>query len=165
MFFNSLQFVFLFLPVAIIGFHLFRFWHQTIVAQEWLIVCSLLFYSWANPSDLTLLLASIAFNYAITRIGGATSESSVPDQRRKHLFVAGVVANILFLSYFKYFSKLPLGISFFTLMQVMYLVDWYEGVVRPNTFREHALFVAFFPTVSIGAAIAGEGHHAATPEF
>ena len=32
----------------------------------------------------------------------------------------------------------------------MYLVDCYEGMLKPNTLREHALVVSFFPTVTMG---------------
>ena len=35
-------------------------------------------------------------------------------------------------------------------MQIMYLVDCYEGMLKPNTLREHALVVSFFPTVTMG---------------
>jgi len=35
-------------------------------------------------------------------------------------------------------------------MQIMYLVDCYEGMLKPNTLREHALVVSFFPTVIMG---------------
>lgn len=151
MLFNSFEFIFLFLPVSAIGFHLLQLWRQNVLARDWLIACSLLFYSWGNPRNLPVLLVSIGFNYAVTRrMGDLTSNSSLGDQRRKNFLVAGVVSNILFLSYFKYLSHLPLGISFFTLMQIMYLVDCYEGVLRPNTLREHALLVSFFPTVSMG---------------
>jgi D-alanyl-lipoteichoic acid acyltransferase DltB (MBOAT superfamily) len=45
---------------------------------------------------------------------------------------------------------LPLGISFFTLTQIMYLVDCYEGLVEPSTLFDHASFVTFFPYVVAG---------------
>ena len=32
----------------------------------------------------------------------------------------------------------------------MYLVDCYEGMLKPSTLREHALVVSFFPTVTMG---------------
>ncbi|HJX84811.1 MAG TPA: MBOAT family O-acyltransferase, partial [Candidatus Angelobacter sp.] len=44
----------------------------------------------------------------------------------------------------------PLGISFFTLQQIMYLVDCYQELIPANGFLVHAAFVSFFPTVSSG---------------
>jgi D-alanyl-lipoteichoic acid acyltransferase DltB (MBOAT superfamily) len=38
-------------------------------------------------------------------------------------------------------------------MQIMYLVDCYEGMLKPNTLREHALVVSFFPTVTMGPIV------------
>ncbi|MGB7281765.1 MAG: MBOAT family O-acyltransferase [Candidatus Acidiferrum sp.] len=46
--------------------------------------------------------------------------------------------------------EFPLGISFFTLQQVMYLVDCYENLVPANTLFDHATFVSFFPYVTAG---------------
>jgi len=38
-------------------------------------------------------------------------------------------------------------------MQIIYLVDCYEGMFKPNTLREHALVVSFFPTVTMGPIV------------
>lgn len=76
--------------------------------------------------------------------------------------------NLLFLGSFKYLDflcslapvpagtlHLPhlafvLGISFFTITQIMYLVDCYEEMVEPSSLFDHATFVAFFPCVISG---------------
>lgn len=148
MLFSSFEFIFLFLPCAAIGFHLLRRVGRDSLALDWLIICSLFFYTWSIPNNLPILLASLLFNYAVARMMGEVG--SHPITRRKHLLIAGVAVNLLFLSYYKYLSYLPLGISFFTLMQVMYLVDCYEGMIARSTLREHALFVSFFPVVLMG---------------
>jgi D-alanyl-lipoteichoic acid acyltransferase DltB (MBOAT superfamily) len=44
----------------------------------------------------------------------------------------------------------PLGISFFTLTQVMFLVDCYQGFAQPVSLFDHATSVAFFPCISSG---------------
>jgi alginate O-acetyltransferase complex protein AlgI len=81
----------------------------------------------------------------------------------------GLTANVAFLSSFKYLNlvfrsvpflrsghfhipdwEFPLGISFFTLQQVMYLVDCYEKLVPANDLLVHAAWISFFPTVSSG---------------
>ena len=44
----------------------------------------------------------------------------------------------------------PLGISFFTITQVMYLVDVYQETTDSGTFFDHATFVVFFPYLISG---------------
>jgi len=151
--FNSFEFIFLFLPCALIGFHLLKKSSNSNYSHYWLIICSLLFYSWGNLSNLPILLSSLVFNYTIAQfIGPIDTQSSLRPRNlsRKFFLILGIVLNVLFLSYYKYFSYLPLGISFFTIMQIIYLVDCYEGMLKPNTLREHALVVSFFPTVTMG---------------
>jgi len=151
--FNSFEFIFLFLPCFLIGFHLLKKSSNSNYPHYWLIICSLFFYSWGNVSNLPILLSSLIFNYTVAQfIGPIDTQSSLRPRNlsRKFFLVLGIVLNVLFLSYYKYFSYLPLGISFFTIMQIMYLVDCYEGMLKPNTLREHALVVSFFPTVTMG---------------
>ena len=151
--FNSFEFIFLFLPCFLIGFHLLKKSSNSNYSHYWLIICSLLFYSWGNLSNLPILLSSLVFNYIIAQfIGPIDTQSSLRPRNlsRKFFLILGIVLNVLFLSYYKYFSYLPLGISFFTIMQIMYLIDCYEGMLKPNTLREHALVVSFFPTVTMG---------------
>ena len=148
MLFNSFGFIFVFLPVAVLGFHLLRELGQHRAASDWLIACSLFFYAWGNPNDLPILLASVLFNYGVARWMGAGAGPQ--DTRRKSILAFGIAANLALLVYFKARGPLPLGISFWTLVQVMYLVDCYEGMVKPSNLREHALFATFFPVVSMG---------------
>ena len=64
MLFNSYPFIFLFLPVVLLGyFALGRFGHLAPVI--WLALASLVFYSVSNWQFVLLLLASVAFNYLI----------------------------------------------------------------------------------------------------
>ena len=151
--FNSFEFIFLFLPCFLFGFHLLKKSSKSNYSHYWLIICSLFFYSWGNLSNLPILLSSLVFNYTIAQfIGPIDTQSSLRPRNlsRKFFLILGIVLNVLFLSYYKYFSYLPLGISFFTIMQIIYLVDCYEGMLKPNTLREHALVVSFFPTVTMG---------------
>ena len=64
MLFNSYPFIFLFLPVALLGyFALGRF--GNLLPVVWLALASLAFYSFSNWQFVGLLLGSIAFNYVI----------------------------------------------------------------------------------------------------
>lgn len=80
MLFNSVEFLFIFLPVLlIVFFQLARRSHQ--LAATWLTLGSLFFYAWWNPTYVTLLLGSIVFNYLV---GTALARGSdVGSTRRK----------------------------------------------------------------------------------
>jgi len=47
-------------------------------------------------------------------------------------------------------GPLPLGISFFTFLQIAYLVDTQRGTSAPSSFREYATFVSYFPHLIAG---------------
>ncbi len=142
MLFNSYRFVFLFLPVAMAGFHLLgRFGRKPVIG--WLSLCSLVFYAVWRPPFVLLLLGSILVNYLVSLAIARAPEGGAS---RKRLLWTGISLNLLALFYFKYLYKtllllfhlhakgsapipilLPLGISFFTFTQISYLVDLAQG--------------------------------------
>jgi D-alanyl-lipoteichoic acid acyltransferase DltB (MBOAT superfamily) len=82
--------------------------------------------------------------------------------------LAGLGFNIGLLGFFKYeilfvtllglngriwSPMLPLGISFFTFQQIMFLVDSARGEIGPLPFLEYACFVAFFPHLVSGPIV------------
>ena len=169
MLFNSFQFLFIFLPVVVLGNGLLRHFSGARAAQLWLLAASLFFYAWPRPEQLPLLLASIVVNWAILQRMGAAGESET--QRQRWLWI-GLVANIGFLATFKYVNfalgqlnalagthvlipnwDSPLGISFFTLTQVMFLVDCHQQMSKPVSLVDHASAVSFFPYVSSGPLV------------
>jgi alginate O-acetyltransferase complex protein AlgI len=116
-----------------------------------------------------LLGVSVLGNYALGRhfATGTFSERGLAS--RKAFIVYGLVFNISLLAYFKYVDfllgtvgaitgwaapvlriGLPLGISFFTIQQIRYIVDAYEGLAVSSDPLEYALFVSFFPCVISG---------------
>jgi alginate O-acetyltransferase complex protein AlgI len=162
--FNSFRFIFLFLPAVLAAVMLAKRWLGPRAGQGMVLIASTVFYTWFRPSNLLYLAASIAANWYLARRMGAASAAS-----RKRWLQLGLVANIGYLCTFKYvnfllgtlpfthgFERLipdlefPLGISFFTLTQVMYLVDVYERLVPAGTLFDHATFVSFFPYVISG---------------
>lgn len=151
--FASFTFIFLFLPCVAIGFHALRARGMHDRAFDWLILCSIVYYGSANLANLPILFSSIAFNFAVAHRIAASNDNDIAIfdlNKRKFWLASGIIGNVLFLIYFKYFDALPLGISFFTLLQVIYLVDCYERILTPLTVREHALIATFFPTVLMG---------------
>lgn len=178
MLFNSYEFLFLFLPLSLLGFFLLGHQHRQLAAIIWLAMVSLFFYAWWSPVYLGLLLASIVFNYLLGRRLGR-SAVQVPTDRPTLIF--GIVSNLLLLGYYKYAGFfvsninllngtqwslgeiiLPLGISFFTFTQIAYLVDAYRKEVREYHFGHYLLFVTFFPHLIAGPVL----HHAEImPQF
>lgn len=178
MLFNSYEFLFLFLPVSLLGFFMFGHAGRRLAAIVWLGLVSLFFYSWWNPVYVGLLLASIGFNYLVGRRLGL-HEVQVPADRK--ILIFGIVCNLGLLAYYKYAGFfvsntsqifgmqwnvgeiiLPLGISFFTFTQIAYLVDAYKKEVREYHFSHYLLFVTFFPHLIAGPVL----HHAEImPQF
>jgi len=167
MFFNSFPYILFFLPVVAVGYVVAARYGGRYFPQAWLLAASLFFYAYGKPTDIVLLGASIVVNWAIGR--GLTHQD---ERKRKLLLQAGLVANILFLFSFKYVNlflspfggllgqklalpdwRMPLGLSFFTLTQIMYLVDTYQGLNEPNSLFDHAMFVAMFPYIGSGPLV------------
>jgi alginate O-acetyltransferase complex protein AlgI len=173
MFFNSYEFLFLFLPFALLGyFALSRF---SVMALAWLMIASLFFYAWWNPWHLPIMLGSIGFNFWAARHIVASC-----DRKRIWLWV-GISGNLLLLGAFKYTPfvigiigdvsgwpqnfpeiALPLGISFFTFTQIAYLIDTARGEVQESHPVHYALFVTFFPHLLAGPII---HHKEMMPQF
>jgi alginate O-acetyltransferase complex protein AlgI len=161
--FNSYEFLFLFLPAVLaVFFALGRRSHA--LAMGWLALASLFFYGWWYPPYLILLLASVGFNYG----------AGLLLARCRALLIPAVLGNLLLLGYFKYAGflvasadsafgagwsvpqiALPLGISFFTLTQIAFLVDTARGEARDYKFAHYLLFVCYFPHLIAGPIL----HH------
>lgn len=174
MLFNSFTFLFAFLPVTLLGFHLLgRLGRRPVIA--WLSLCSVVFYAVWNVRFVTLLLASIVVNFLVSRaIAAAPMEGS----RRKQWLAVGIVLNIAVLFFFKYLPKtllvlhagthwsqhilLPLGISFFTFTQISYLVDLAQGQAEKQDLLSYVLFVTFFPHLIAGPIL---HHKEMMPQF
>ncbi len=169
MLFNSYPFIFVFLPVILIGyFALGR--SSNLAPVVWLALASLAFYSFSNWQYVLLLLASIAFNYAI---GFLLIAWKLLPPVRFAVLTAGVAGDLIVLGIFKYggfvvanidamFATsfvvnilLPVGISFFTFTQIGFLVDAYRGNVARYALPHFALFVTYFPHLIAGPIL----HH------
>ena len=177
MLFNSLPFLFLFLPITLLGFHLLgRYGRRPVIA--WLGVASVVFYARWNAHFVFFLLGSILVNYCMALLIVRAPDDSVA---RKRLLFAGVAVNLLALFYFKYLFKtmllllhlglsgmephavlLPLGISFFTFTQISYLVDLAQGQAERQDFLSYLLFVTFFPHLIAGPIL---HHKEMMPQF
>lgn len=167
MLFNSYEFICLFFPVVLFVYFLLGKSSNSF-ALGWLSIASLFFYGYWNMSYLPLLIFSVLMNYAFAGliISARTNGLAL---RCKVLFFLSLVANISLLGWYKYadflirninliFSAdypllhiiLPLGISFFTITQLLYLYDCYHGTTKEHSFLRYVLFVTFFPHLLAG---------------
>jgi D-alanyl-lipoteichoic acid acyltransferase DltB (MBOAT superfamily) len=171
MLFNSHQFIFVFMPIVLVGY-----WGLGRVLGprwgfRWLLAASLFFYWQLSGSYILVLLFSILMNYAFA---GALFHAASGTRRRDLIAAASIAANLLLLCYFKYLGfildnldlllgtsahvapmLLPIGLSFFTFQQIAYLVDVNAEQARPAALLDYALFVSFFGHVTAGPIV----HH------
>jgi len=181
MLFNSFEFIFAFLPISFFVYFYLNHKRLTTASKGWLVLTSLFFYSWWNIVYLPLILISILFNYIITNTMIEYDESKKIFFSKKVLLQIGLVFNIGLLVYFKYMDffisntnslintdiellhlALPLAISFFTLQQIAFLIDSYEGLVKEKNFLDYTIFVTFFPQLIAGPIV---HHKEMMPQF
>ena len=165
MIFSSSEYLFIFLPVTFAIYWLFARWMPRTGRVSLLVIASMVFYAWSVPKFLILLALSIGFNY----IGGKW----LLLRRNKAILAIFITANCLPLAFYKYTNfilsaiadllgwigcdlslpalklALPLGISYFTFVQIAYLVDVYRNAVS-TSFVDYAFHVSFFPKMIAG---------------
>ncbi len=165
MLFCTMTFIYVFLPVVCSVYLVVR----PEMRNNVLLVASLIFYAWGEPSYLPIMLISIGISYF-----GALAIDYFKQRTVKLICLLVSVAGLLgILGYFKYFSficenlnelfhtgiefvkvALPLGISFYTFQAVSYLVDVYRGdVPAQKNFYKLALFISLFPQLVAGPII------------
>ena len=158
MVFNSLIFIFMFLPIVYLAYTFIPTWT---CKCGLLIICSLLFYSWGQPASLVLMLVTILWDY-FTGIELTLYEG----KKRRAIFWIGVLFHVLILMIYKYFNfifgftsihvqlALPVGLSFFTFSAISYLADVYLGKSQAqNNILSLALYLSFFGKVSMGPIV------------
>ena len=174
MLFNSLGYIFAFLPAVLLGWWgLARYDRR--LALGGLALASLFFYGWWDWRYLALLGGSIVFNY------GAAHVIHHAGPRRKLVLGLAIAIDLAVLGWFKYADflgsslaaltgwhwtplgvPLPLGISFFTFTQIAFLVDTARGKAREADPVNYTLFVTFFPHLLAGPVL----HHSEMmPQF
>lgn len=168
MVFSSATFLFIFLPVVLILYYLLPARGRNV----WLLIASLLFYSWSEPRFIALLLVSITADYFIAR-----AMDKAEGNKRKGWLAFSLVLNIGILAYFKYANffienvqqfyswlglvpfewhkvALPVGISFVTFQKISYMVDVYR---RDHEAQQRwdvlALYILMFPQLIAGPII------------
>ena len=150
MLFNSYHFIFIFLPITLLGYFFFNYIKKVTVGKIWLVLASLYFYTFYSYQNLPILLLSLGLNYLIS----CFLHRDLKWISKKQLFLSGIIFNIGLLSFFKYSGfLLPLGLSFYTLQQIAFLIDSYEGLAEEKKFLDYAVFVSFIPQLVSGPIV------------
>ena len=167
MVFSSHLFIFYFLPLALTASLLAprRMWLGVLT------IFSYVFYGWANPAFVLLMLLSTMIDYFCgLRIYESMTKrvrsghTSRPRREKVFLWIA-MTSNMTLLGFFKYFNfaaenyrsvtqwlgvsspdfflevTLPLGISFYTFQSMSYTIDIYRG--EAQAMRSFTGFAAF----------------------
>jgi alginate O-acetyltransferase complex protein AlgI len=172
MVFSSYLFLFYFLPLALALYYASprRLKHLVLT------VLSYVFYGWANPLFVVLLLVSTLIDYV-----GGLRLGRTDDLRTKQRWLAvSLTSNLSLLGFFKYYNfgvdnlnalaqatglealgvdsalrvTLPLGISFYTFQSMSYTWDVYRGrATAIRNFIDFACFVSMFPQLVAGPII------------
>jgi alginate O-acetyltransferase complex protein AlgI len=173
--FSSYLFLFYFLPLALLLYYAAPRRLKHIV----LTMLSYVFYGWANPLFVPLLLFSTAVDYVCGLvIARARHDGRQRDARRA--LIVSICTNLGLLGFFKYFNfgvenlnalaqmtgldtlrldvafrvTLPLGISFYTFQSMSYTFDVYRGrAAAIRNFIDFACFVSMFPQLVAGPII------------
>jgi len=170
MLFGTPIFILGFLPVALGGFFVAGQMGPR-AALVWLVAAGCVFYGWSDPLLVPLLLASILGNWLIGSRAAALADAGRAPMAR--LWVGGgIVADLALLGWYKYAGfvaanvaalggidvavaarALPLGISFFTFQQIMFLVDCGRSGAARCGLLSYAGFVGFFPHLIAGPLV------------
>lgn len=171
MLFNSLLFLFGFLPVVYAGFWLLRTRNQRYL---WLTIAGYVFYGTWNYKFCALM----AFSTLVSYLAGLGLLKWETPRARRLCLIVPVTTDLLLLGFFKYFNfavetasqvsgwlhmpvpartleiVLPVGISFYTFHTITYIVDSYRRVITPTrNFFEFSCYVSLFSQLVAGPIV------------
>lgn len=166
MVFNSVIFLFFFLPIVLIGNVLLQ--RKPTGKKVWLLLASFVFYGWCNIRILVFLLLYGLVHYWL---GCLLESCSNRKTACNLLLIFGIALNIICLFIVKYLNYaialgnqlfgtafsavtnliVPLGISFLCFSMIAYLVDIYrKKTAALRNLIDFFLYLSFFPKVSQG---------------
>jgi alginate O-acetyltransferase complex protein AlgI len=164
MVFSSALFLVYFLPI-VLGIYFFLPKH---FKNYFLLLASLLFYSWGEPIFCLIILAASISNFYLVGV----MEKKLERQRKMYLFLL-IFLNLSLLFYFKYVNffienleyigadfkswkeiVLPIGISFYTFQSITYIVDVYRKECESqHELHNYLLYIFLFPQLIAGPIV------------
>lgn len=171
MLFNSLIFLFAFLPVTYVVFWTLK---STQGRYIWLTVTGYVFYGYWDARFCLLM----AFSTLVSYTAGLVFLRVFNHRARLVCLIVPITVDLLLLGFFKYVNFvlenlaslvhafgwhfldrrldviLPIGISFYTFHTISYIVDCYRGTIKPtrNLF-EFAAYVSLFSQLVAGPIV------------
>lgn len=158
MIFSSATFIFLFLPIVFLMVLITPKKIHNLI----LLVASLVFYAWGEPTYIILMLVSSLVNYFLAK----------KVYQNKFTLLFAIIFNIGTLFIFKYLNffienlnqlsihlpyiylALPVGISFYTFQTLSYVLDVYAGKTKvQQSYFKLLLYIAFFPQLIAGPIV------------
>ena len=117
------------------------------------ILLTLASYAFYATWNLAYLLLLAGFTLLSFLVGGA-----VRGARRVSLMLAGVTVCVAALAYAKTrLTPLPVGVSFYALQAIAYIVDCYRGNAGPAAgLLDYSLYMSFFPRLTAGPIVRAE---------
>ena len=166
MVFNSIFFIFCFLPVFMLIYYLVPGKLRNLL----LFLGSLIFYAWGEPVYVILMLFSSIFNYYM---GTELERLYYDDRKQKINLIFSIIINLAVLVFFKYYGfllntiggiigihiphpelSLPIGLSFYTFRNLSYLFDIYlSKVSAQRNFLTFSVYSTMFPYTSAGPIV------------
>ncbi len=171
MYFHSQTFLYLFLPIVLVGYHALPWLLignartlRTTAQNAFLFAASVYFYAWGEKEFVLVLLGSLAANYAFAN---AIARNQLANRSGKRWLIAAIAFDLGLLVYFKYTGflaanlslpiaeiHLPIGISFFTFQAISYVADVYRREVpAQRNFLRFGLYVFLFPHLIAGPIV------------
>lgn len=159
---NSFIFILAYLPILLVAYFLTNKVNAKL-GRIVLLAGSFVFYFYGGLKSAIVFMVSIVINLVLTIL------ITKKQEHKKVFLTIAVVTNILLLGFFKYslfvvsninslFQKeftlnnviLPLGISFFTFQQIMYVVNVYKGELDGTKIFDYLTYITFFPKIIMG---------------
>jgi len=164
MVFSSQIFLFIFLPLCLLGAYLVR----PDFRKYFLIFASLAFFTWTSKEALAIFIVFVLVNYGFGLLLGKTRGTDTLGKKISIWLV--VLTNVAFLLAFKYLPfisssltgitgmELPkidlpvlLGVSFFVFSAISYQYDIYYNKIAPQkNLADFVLYMSFFPKLLQG---------------
>lgn len=170
MLFNSIEFIIFFPIVVMLYFAL-----PKKISYIWLLIASYYFYMKWNPVYILLLFGVTLVTYITALKIEGLGKLEKAGKKKKNVIFLCIFVSLAILFYFKYFEfgltyvnksleilgirplewngsiVLPVGISFYILQSLGYVIDVYREEIRAErNFLRYALFISFFPQLVAG---------------
>jgi alginate O-acetyltransferase complex protein AlgI len=161
MLFNSLAFIFIFLPIVLIATYLVSRKKRNFL----LFIASILFMLFACGTnfkslkgivggflsvDFWLLIGYVVINFFL----GFGIQSQEKISTKKALLVSAILLDSVPLVLYKVLGSVPLGLSFYTFQTISYIVDVYQKKARAErSFVKFFVYMAMFPRILQGPII------------